>query len=99
MGANISRKELQSLTPENIADGVRSWGVAYEVYSKDIIENGMSGDVLLSMSDTSEVIDSFGITNKLHIAKIKSVLTVWKQETDAPMTEIQIDGGPNIEVC
>jgi len=99
MGANISRKELQSLTPENIADGVRSWGVAYEPYCKDIIENGISGDVLLSMSDTSEIIETFGITNRFQIAKIKSVLTIWKQETHAPMTEIQIDGGSNIEVC
>ena len=107
MGANISKKELQLLTPAAIAEGVRSWGVAYEVYCKDIIENGINGEVLLSMNDASEVIDTFQITNRFQIAKIRSVLTtIWKQETDESHKtekelETSIDDGPNphIEVC
>lgn len=70
MGGGISTltTSLSSMTPEHIADSIASLGPAYEQYKQEILESGVSGALILSLTenDLENFLDELSIEKKMH---------------------------------
>jgi class 3 adenylate cyclase/gamma-glutamylcyclotransferase (GGCT)/AIG2-like uncharacterized protein YtfP len=73
MGATSSRS-IDSLSKEEVAALVSSYGEKYQVYSARIVENGVDGELLASLSqeEFQETLDELEITARLHRRKLQN---------------------------
>ena len=74
MGGEISTvKSVSSMTPEDIADSIASLGTAYEQFKQGIIDNGVSGKVILSLTedDLENFLNELNVKSRIH----KNILT------------------------
>lgn len=82
MGASASVISLPSLTPQQVGDMVANLGAAYEPYKARLISDGISGDVLMSLSDSDmkDMLKGLGIENVVHVKVLISHFNKLKAE-------------------
>ena len=88
MGASITREALSQSSADELAAIVGDVGPAYNKYKDIIIENSVSGDVVLDMTDDDldVVFKELGITLKLHCFKLKKELDAVKKNIGSDLS-------------
>lgn len=86
-GSVMTAGGLKNATAEDIGEmvGAMGNGEAYAKYKTEIINSGVTGEVLLgtSVDDLDEMLKDLGVTSKLHANVIKTNFLKLKQQNEA----------------
>jgi len=91
-----SSKTVEEVSAEDIADFVAALGSAFQQYESTLRVSGICGRELANLPDDdclNVVLDSLGITNRLHRRKLVSVCRKQLQDPNCYATNISIASG------